>query len=69
MSDIEVEGYMKENNIGKEQAITELSTYVPLGKYGDPSEVADAVVYLASDKAKYITGIALPVAGGFPAGL
>jgi len=69
MSDIEVEGYMKENNLNREQAIAELSTYVPLGKYGDPDEVADAVVYLASDRAKYITGVALPVAGGFPAGL
>lgn len=69
MSDIEVEGYMEQMNVSREQAVKELSAYVPLGKYGDPDEVADAVIYLASDRARYVTGIAMPVAGGFPAGL
>lgn len=69
MSDIEVSGFMKQHDVDRETAIKELSRLVPLGKYGDPAEVADAVVFLASDKSKYITGIALPVAGGMPAGL
>jgi NAD(P)-dependent dehydrogenase (short-subunit alcohol dehydrogenase family) len=35
----------------------------------EPSEFADAVVFLASDCASYITGITLPVDGGYLRGL
>jgi NAD(P)-dependent dehydrogenase (short-subunit alcohol dehydrogenase family) len=37
---------------------------VPLGRLGDPDEIATTVVFLASDAAGYITGVALPVDGG-----
>lgn len=37
---------------------------VPLGKFGDPGDIAEAVVYLASDEAKYTNGIDLAVDGG-----
>lgn len=37
---------------------------IPLGRLGEPREVADAVVFLASDLARYITGAALLVDGG-----
>ncbi|MDT7630133.1 MAG: hypothetical protein QOI50_2063, partial [Pseudonocardiales bacterium] len=36
----------------------------PLGRTADPSEIADAVVYLASPRASYITGATLAVDGG-----
>jgi len=36
----------------------------PLGKLGEPSDVANAALFLASIQAKYITGIVLPVDGG-----
>lgn len=36
----------------------------PLGKMGDPSDIGDAAVFLASDNAKYLTGVVLPVDGG-----
>ncbi len=42
---------------------------VPLERWAAASEVADAVVYLSSDKASYISGVALPVAGGMAPGL
>lgn len=42
---------------------------VPLERWAQPEEVADAVVYLASDGASYLSGVALPVAGGMAAGL
>lgn len=37
---------------------------IPMGRYGEPSEFADAVVFLASDRASYITGATLQVNGG-----
>ncbi len=41
----------------------------PLGSLGEPEDVAYAAVYLASDEARWVTGIALPVDGGMTAGL
>lgn len=37
----------------------------PLGRIGRPDEVAKPIVFLASDMASYITGITLPIDGGF----
>ena len=39
-------------------------TAIPMGRMGAPEEVAEAVVWLCSDSASYITGVALPVDGG-----
>lgn len=36
----------------------------PMGKFGNPSDIGWAAVFLASDAAKYITGVSLPVDGG-----
>lgn len=37
---------------------------IPLGIIGDPDDIAFPAVYLASDEAKYVTGVVLPVDGG-----
>ena len=37
---------------------------IPMGRFGDPDEVADAVLFLASERARYITGTVLFVDGG-----
>jgi NAD(P)-dependent dehydrogenase (short-subunit alcohol dehydrogenase family) len=42
-----------------------ISAAVPLGRLGNPEEIAKAVVFLASDDAGYVTGTELFVDGGF----
>lgn len=37
---------------------------IPIGRIGDPSDIAATAVFLASDAASYITGVSLPVDGG-----
>lgn len=41
-----------------------LLAHTPLGRFGRPEEVADAVVFLASERASFITGANLPLSGG-----
>ena len=38
-----------------------------LGRFGQPEEIAAAILYLASDEAAWVTGVALPVDGGYTA--
>lgn len=39
----------------------------PIGRFGQPEEVANAILFLASDEASFITGANLPVDGGYTA--
>jgi 3-oxoacyl-[acyl-carrier protein] reductase len=55
--------------IQKEQIFGKWASEVPLGRLGRPEEIADAIVWLASDKAAYITGQTIVVDGGVYKGL
>ncbi len=45
-------------------AIDQATTWHPLGRVGTPADIANAVVFLASPAASWITGVVLPVDGG-----
>jgi NAD(P)-dependent dehydrogenase (short-subunit alcohol dehydrogenase family) len=47
----------------------ELAVWYPLGRVGQPEDIANAVLFLVSDAASWITGAVLPVDGGLTAGL
>lgn len=52
---------------GEEEAVEGMKAMEPVGRMGEPEEIADAVMFLCSDKASFITGHPLVVDGGFVA--
>lgn len=54
---------------GREEAVVlgKLARQVPLGRIGEPDDVAHAVVYLASDESRFMTGAELKLDGGISA--
>jgi 3-oxoacyl-[acyl-carrier protein] reductase len=47
-----------------DDVLAERLAAIPLGRMGEPADVADAAVYLASDLASYVTGVVLEIGGG-----
>lgn len=61
-----IETAMVDRFVGKDgDARQQLTNMHPIGRMGRPEEIADAVIYLCSDKASFITGQSLAVDGGF----
>lgn len=45
----------------------QIISHTPMGRFGEADELIGTAVYLASDAAKFVTGIVIPVDGGFSA--
>ena len=61
-----VDGYLKNTYPGREQEMFEtLSKIQPIGRMGEPAEIAALALYLCSDDAGFITGCNYPIDGGF----
>jgi L-rhamnose 1-dehydrogenase len=55
---------LNKEDLSSPEKLSYMKGRVPLGRLGEPKDVADAVVFLASDMARYINGAALLVDGG-----
>jgi NAD(P)-dependent dehydrogenase (short-subunit alcohol dehydrogenase family) len=61
-----VDGFLKKNYPGKEAEMFEkLSKTQPIGRMGQPEEIAKQVLYLCSDEASFITGSDYAIDGGY----
>lgn len=61
-----VDGYLQQNYPGREKEMFDkLSQTQPIGRMGQPDEVAALALFLCSDEAGFITGSDYPIDGGF----
>lgn len=67
MGDEVVAGFSALGGIGENEARTQAAQAHPLGHMGQPQNIADAIVFLASDRAAFMTGAELVVDGGLTA--
>ena len=52
---------------GEEKAVQKLARQIPINKIGEPEDVAYAILYLASDESKFMTGTEIVLDGGLSA--
>ena len=62
-----VETEMTKELMKDKELMKQWSKDYPIGRFGVPEDIANACLYLASDESSFITGVALPVDGGFTA--
>ena len=63
-----VDGYLEKfHKHEKEKVRAELHARQPIGRMGRPEEIADLVLYLASDEASFVTGSIMTIDGGWTA--
>ena len=54
-----------ERGLADEHIRQRMTSVIPLGRVADPEEIAQAALWLCSDAASYVTGVILPVDGGY----
>jgi 3-oxoacyl-[acyl-carrier protein] reductase len=59
---------LSEEHSQGEAGLRRATEYIPLGRVGDPADIADVVLFLASDAARYVTGQTIVVDGGIQVG-
>jgi 3-oxoacyl-[acyl-carrier protein] reductase len=59
----------RERGMKPREVIAEMAAAIPMRRLARPEEIAQAVVFLASGPAGYLTGVTLPVDGGYILGL
>lgn len=59
----------QQHGVSLEEAQALEDESIPMGRSAQPEEVAATAVFLASEQSRYVTGVALPVAGGMAPGL
>lgn len=52
-------------NFADEEYLADALDHIPMNRFGDPADIGDAAVFLASEEASFIQGAALPVDGGW----
>ena len=57
----------EEHSLGKEGA-DKAGSFIPMGRIGEPDDIADVIVFLASHEARYLTGQVISVDGGLAVG-
>jgi NAD(P)-dependent dehydrogenase (short-subunit alcohol dehydrogenase family) len=67
MGDEVVSGFSALGGVGENEARAQAAQIHPLGHMGQPQNIADAIVFLASDRAAFMTGSELVVDGGLTA--
>jgi meso-butanediol dehydrogenase/(S,S)-butanediol dehydrogenase/diacetyl reductase len=60
----EIEWESRLRNVSAQQVVNEYVSQTPLGRLEEPEDVADVVVFLCSDKARFMTGQGINVTGG-----
>ena len=63
-----IDSYCQKSGADKQQVHSEEEQLQPLGRLGQPEEVADYALFLASDKATFITGSLQVIDGGYTTG-
>lgn len=62
-----LEDAMKSDGVSQDDMQALIAMNIPLGRYGEPSEVADLMTFLLSDDSKFLSGTAIPIDGAMKA--